>query len=122
MDDRRSPQLNIIWEGPFDQASSLATINREHTWNLVRSGTAQTVLVPTLTDAATVQLSAKLERLRAWDVRHTEPQLVEAPVVWVRHQWPPNPERPRGATWIIMQPWEMSLLPIEFADLFQLCG
>lgn len=118
MDERPKPQLNIIWEGPFDQTSSLATINREHTWNLVRSGTVQTVLVPTLTDAATVPPSPKLERLHAWDVRYAEPQLVEAPVVWVRHQWPPNPERPRGATWIIMQPWEMSLLPIEFADLF----
>lgn len=118
MDDHSIPQLNIVWEGPFEQASSLATINREHTWNLARSGAIRVVLVPLFSDAATTALSRKLEDLRPWNVRYVEPQLVQAPVVWVRHQWPPNPERPRGAVWIIMQPWEMSLLPNEFVDIF----
>ncbi len=117
MDERRQPQLNVVWEGPLYEASSLATINREHGWNLARSGVAQLVLVPAATEDAG-WLSSKLEQLRSYDVRYAEPQLVSAPVVWVRHQWPPQNQRPRGATWIIMQPWEMSQLPTEFVELF----
>ncbi|MCX7930667.1 MAG: glycosyltransferase [Chlorobi bacterium] len=117
MDEQLQPRLNIVWEGPFFQASSLATINREQTWNLARSGTVQLVLVPSSNDDAVV-LSSKLTSLQQYDVRAHEPELISAPVVWVRHQWPPQAERPRGATWIIMQPWELSLLPTEFVEIF----
>lgn len=118
MDDRSQYQLNIVWEGPLYQASSLATINRELSWNIARSGVAQLVLVPSSDEAQSAALSAKLAALSRYDVRHTEPELARAPVVWVRHQWPPQPERPLGATWIIMQPWELSLLPLEFVEIF----
>ncbi|MCS7000905.1 MAG: glycosyltransferase [Candidatus Kapabacteria bacterium] len=118
MEVERSYQLNLIWEGPLEDASSLATINREHAWNLARSGKVHLVLVPPAKAESSILLSEKLPRLRSYDVRHIEPELVRAPVVWVRHQWPPNGERPQGATWVIMQPWEMSLLPTDFVDIF----
>jgi len=117
MDDRSQCQLNVVWEGPLCQASSLATINREQGWNLARSGVVQLVMIPPVDEHPTA-VSPKLDTLAAYNVRHTEPTLIQAPVVWVRHQWPPQRERPRGATWIIMQPWEMSMLPTEFVDIF----
>lgn len=118
MDDRSMHQLNVVWEGPLYQASSLATINREHGWNLLRSGAIRLVLIPSSASEGGQVLTSKLDALGQVDVRAAEPELIAAPVVWVRHQWPPSGERPRGATWIIMQPWEMSLLPQEFVDIF----
>lgn len=117
MEESRQPRLNVVWEGPLYQASSLATINREHAWNLVRSQVARMVLVPPAEESGAI-VSSKLGTLRSYDVRSAEPELARAPVVWVRHQWPPQAERPHGATWIVMQPWELSLLPSEFVEIF----
>jgi len=85
---------------------------------------SSTVRCNTLSDGSLVSsegnvvVSSKLELLKQVDVRTSEPEPISAPVVWVRHQWPPFGERPQGATWIIMQPWEMSLLPVEFVEIF----
>jgi len=104
MDDCTMPQLNVVWEGPLYHASSLATINREQGWNLLRSGAIRLVMVPSSASEGNVVVSSKLELLKQVDVRTSEPELISAPVVWVRHKWPPSSERPQGATWIIMQP------------------
>ena len=58
------------------------------------------------------------------DIRYKQDvsdDIANLPYVWIRHQWPPKAERPQGAKWIIMQPWEYSKFPQKFIDIFEQC-
>ncbi|MGA2296552.1 MAG: glycosyltransferase [FCB group bacterium] len=115
-------QLNIVWEGSQFVWHSLALINREHCSNLIDTGVAEVTIVPYEKDKFSPIGNPKYEKLYENDVRYKkqpEESIVKLPYVWIRHQWPPQPAPPPGAKWIIMQPWEYSVLREDFADIFK---
>lgn len=115
-------QLNIVWEGSQFVHHSLAKINREISYNLIKSGQAQITLVPFEPDKFSPDGDPKLELIKSHDVREIEdasPEVAKLPYVWVRHQWPPKDEAPLGSKWIIMQPWEYTSLRKEDVEIFK---
>jgi len=115
------PQLNIVWEGAQFQYHSLALINREICTNIIESGQAELTIVPYGDDKFKPGGNTKYEQLASYDIRHKKDvseEVLSLPYVWIRHQWPPDKNPPKGAKWIIMQPWEYSKLPIEFMEFF----
>lgn len=115
---RTQQQLNIIWEGPQMVTSSLALINREHCSNIIDSGVAGVTIVPTSDNQFSPTGDAKLEKLWAHDIRNVNVPGTHIPYVWIRHQWPTNDQAPKGAKWVINQPWEFSHLTKNMADTF----
>lgn len=116
------PKLNIVWEGSQFVYHSLALINREHCSNIIDSGQANLTIVPYEPDKFAPQGNAKYEKLLKNDVRFKpEPpeDISGLPYAWIRHQWPPKAEPPKGAKWIIMQPWEYTQLKKDFAEIFK---
>jgi glycosyltransferase involved in cell wall biosynthesis/predicted SAM-dependent methyltransferase len=115
------PYINVVWEGSQFVYHSLALINREHCSNMIDTGLVNLSVVPYEKDTFDPTVNAKYEKIKANDIRHKEEsdeEIARLPYVWVRHQWPPKPERPMGAKWIIMQPWEFSKLRKDFVEIF----
>jgi glycosyltransferase involved in cell wall biosynthesis len=113
--------LNIVWEGSQFVNHSLALINREHSYNIAKSGLANLTIVPYEEDTFDSGENEKYNLLKENDIRYKKDvpdDIAGLPYVWIRHQWPPKAEPPKGAKWIIMQPWEFSRLRKDFADLF----
>ncbi len=113
--------LNIVWEGSQFVYHSLALINREQCNNLIDSGVANITIVPFEDDKFAPEGNPKYQKLAKNDIRIKEPvseAVSNLPYVWIRHQWPLNPEPPKGSKWIIMQPWEFSKLRKDMADAF----
>ena len=116
------PQLNIVWEGSQFVYHSLALINREQCANIIDTGIAEVTIVPYENDRFHPGGNPKYEKLKENDIRYKKEvnkDVGRLPYVWVRHQWPPSFEAPRGAKWIIMQPWEYTTLRKDFAELFK---
>ncbi len=113
------PQLNIVWEGPQMVTSSLALINREQCSNIIDSGVADVTIIPTTDNQISPSGEAKLEKLWAHDIRQKSVPGAHTPFVWIRHQWPTNDAAPKGAKWVINQPWEFSHLTKKMADTFK---
>ena len=111
-------ELNIAWEGSQFVHHSLALINRRQCLNLIRSGLADPLIIPYEADQFEAGEDEDLQLLQRYDVRHRDPRALQAPQLWVRHQWPPNAERPQQGKWVIMQPWEFSALRRDFVELF----
>ncbi len=115
------PQLNIVWEGSQLVYHSLALINREHSYNILKSGQANLTIIPYENDKINPVGNDKYEALFANDIRvkaETPKDVASLPYVWIRHQWPPKEEAPLGGKWIIMQPWEFTQLRADFVELF----
>ncbi len=112
-------QLNLIWEGSQFVTSSLALINREHCANVIDSGVANVEIVPFEADQFSYEGNPKFEKLWQHDVRSGERTLPKLPTAWVRHQWPPKREKPKGAKWIIKQPWEFTTIRKDFYSFFK---
>lgn len=115
------PELNIVWEGSQFVYHSLALINREQCYNLIQSGVVEVTIIPYETEQFLPDGNLKYEMLHSNDIRYKEtpPEHIrKLPYLWVRHQWPPKAEPPKGAKWVIMQPWEFSSLPKKFVDIF----
>lgn len=113
-------KLNIVWEGSQFVHHSLALINREHSYNILKTGLANLTIVP-YEDETFEPNSQKLEILKENDIRYKEDvddYIARLPYVWIRHQWPPKADPPKGAKWIIMQPWEYSKLRKDFVEIF----
>ncbi len=120
-DDKDIPKLNIVWEGSQFVYHSLALINREHCANILSAKQANLTIIPYETDTFRPDGNEKYEQLRANDIRYkakVSERITNLPYVWIRHQWPPKDEVPEGAKWIIMQPWEFSVLPKDFVEIF----
>ncbi len=118
-DDKTFADLNIVWEGSQFIWHSLALINREHCLNIIDSNSAHLSIVPYENDQFQPDGNKNYEKLKSHDVRYDKSQPIDkAPFCWIRHQWPPNPERPKGAKWIVMQPWEFGALRKDFKDIF----
>ncbi len=120
MDAQKSKaQLNIVWEGSQFVTSSLALINREHCSNIIDSGVADVTIVPFEQDQFRPEGNAKFEKLWEHDVRMNHNPVNGLPYAWIRHQWPPQKEAPKGAKWIIKQPWEFTALRKDFFEFFR---
>jgi len=115
-----SPELNLVWEGTQMVYHSLALVNREITYELIDNEKIDLSIVPYEMDKIDPLSNRKFAKVFSKDIRIKEE--VEAskgkPFLWVRHQWPPKPEPPRGSKWVIMQPWELDVLPEDFITIF----
>lgn len=119
--DGYNPQLNIVWEGSQMVYHSLALINREQSYYILKSEQANLTIVPYENDKISPLGNSKFEALFANDIRvkgEVSEEISSLPYVWIRHQWPPKEEAPMGAKWIIMQPWEFTQLRKDFVELF----
>ncbi len=119
--DETELDLNIVWEGSQFVYHSLALINREQCSNLIEAGVSNLTIVPYEDDRFAPGDNKKYQTLAKHDIRIKEEvseSVSNLPYVWIRHQWPTNPEPPKGAKWIIMQPWEFSRLRKDMADTF----
>ena len=115
------PQMNIVWEGSQFIYHSLALINREICYNIIKSEAAELSIIPYEKDTFKPEGIKKYEMLFEKDVRNKDAvssDIAELPYVWIRHQWPPKDEPPIGAKWIIMQPWEFSSFRKDFVKIF----
>jgi glycosyltransferase involved in cell wall biosynthesis len=117
----KGPQINLVWEGSQFVWHSLALINREQCLNVLSSGVAELTTIPYESDQFSADIDPRFAALARTDIRTkapTPPEIRSLPYVWVRHQWPPKDEEPKGAYWIINQPWEFSTLRRDFVSLF----
>lgn len=114
------PQLNIVWEGTQFVHHSLALINREQCSNIIDAEVANLTIVPYEPEKFNPKDNEKYEKLYWHDIRvkQDDKPKEKLPYVWIRHQWPPKNEAPKGAKWIINQPWEFSLLTKDLKETF----
>ncbi len=111
--------LGIVWEGTQFKFHSLALVNREHCFNLVRSGLPVRLLPYEQEDFSPIG-NQKYEALARCDERFSGPLVAPPAPIWIRHTWPPMKTRPVGAgKWVVMQPWEYTAIPTEFVDIFK---
>ena len=116
-------QAHIFWEGTQFAVSSFSLINRELCSSIIDSGVAELTIVPYEPDQVSIAGNLKFEKLMAHDIRIKGLSIRDRskrPHVWVRHQWPPRPNPPVKAKWIIMCPWEYSAIPKFYVDTFSL--
>jgi glycosyltransferase involved in cell wall biosynthesis/SAM-dependent methyltransferase len=114
-------QLNIVWEGSQFVYHSLALINREHCYNIIKSDVANLTIIPYEPDQFDYNSDMKYKLLLGNDIRfktEVSAEISKLPYIWIRHQWPPKSEAPKGSKWIIMQPWEFTSLRRDFVDIF----
>ncbi|OGW52261.1 MAG: hypothetical protein A2Y81_00310 [Nitrospirae bacterium RBG_13_43_8] len=116
-------QVHIFWEGTQFAISSFSLINRELCSSIIDSGVAELTIIPYEPDQFSIEGNSRFERLLAHDIRIKGLSIrdrAKRPHVWVRRQWPPRPNPPVKAKWIIMHPWEYSAIPKFYADTFSL--
>lgn len=115
-------KLNIVWEGSQFVYHSLAHINREICYELLKSSELELTIIPYENDTFTPQGNDRYTELQQYDIRY-KPDVPEnvkhLPYLWVRHTWPPKSEPPQGAKWIIMQPWEFSTHRKDYVEIFK---
>jgi GT2 family glycosyltransferase/tetratricopeptide (TPR) repeat protein len=108
----RKKALPIAWEGPFLDFGSMSHTNRELASRLCGQSDLQVCMVgnKTLSPAAKAcpDLSALAHQLHAAAGADTR--------VTVRHQWPPNWNRPGHGALVLFQPWEFGSLPAEWVQ------
>jgi len=114
-------KLNIIWEGTQFVYHSLALINREVSFNMIKSGLVNLTIIPYEDDNFSPEGNTKFEILSNHhiDNKVEEEDYSDLPYVWIRHQWPPQDDIPEGAKWIIMQPWEYTALRQDVYDVLK---
>ncbi len=115
--------LNVVWEGSQFINHSLALINREHSYNIIKTGLTNVTIVPFEDDTFDAGDNEKYKILKSNDIRYkpdVPDEIASLPYVWIRHQWPPKAEPPKGAKWIIMQPWEYSRLRKDVAEILKM--
>ena len=116
------PQINIVWEGSQFVNHSFALVNRENCLNIIDCGQAELTIVPYEKDQFGPGDDPKLNKLAAKDIRVKEKaddSVQRLPYCWIRHQWPPKAEAPKGAKWIIMQPWEFTSHRKDLLEIFE---
>ncbi len=110
--DKSSKQINITWEGSQFVYHSLALVNRECVLALVNYKDLNISLIPYEKDQFGV--SADPGRYNEIDKRLNKK--IDLCDFHIRHQWPPDFNRPKEGRWIIMQPWEYGILPEDWID------
>ncbi len=109
------PKINVIWQGSQFINHSLALINREVCLRLIDDPNIDLTIVPYEKDTIN---NLKCELLKPYDVRYKVIEENNNKTIWICHQWPPHKGRPICDKWIIMQPWEYSLIPNDMANIF----
>lgn len=118
----KPPYLNLVWEGSQFVYHSLALVNREHCINIANTGLFNLTIIPYESDRIHHSEDSRFQIIKDNDIRFKEEvpeEISRLPYIWIRHQWPPKEEPPKGAKWIIMQPWEYTALRKDFAELFR---
>ncbi len=111
---RKSPppieaSLGVIWEGSQFITHSLAIVNRELCSRLIARGVDLGLV---LYEEHTFAAGSDPQLLSLEKRFHKSPQ--HSTRVHVRHQWPPNFERPRQGKWVLIQPWEYGFIPQQW--------
>ena len=102
--------ISVAWEGTFLDFGSLSHVNRELTGQLARQPQLSLTRVGngTLPDG-----SAAVPELQTL-ARSLQSQSPKDAQVVIRHAWPPNWTPVKGATLVVIQPWEYGALPAEW--------
>ena len=99
--------FKAAWEGSFLDWGSLSHVNRELTRRLAAHRQGPLALagaVPAVVPPELAELAGRLEAKAPADA-----------AVTVRHEWPPRWDAPASGAWVLMQPWEYGVLPVEWA-------
>lgn len=115
-------KVNIVWEGSQFVYHSLALINREICYNIIKSGAADVTIIPYEKEQFLPDGNEKFELLYKNDIRNKPLNTLgteNTKFAWVRHTWPPKAEPPKGARWFIIQPWEFSTHRTDFVEIFK---
>lgn len=103
------PAINLVWEGSQFVYNPLALVNREICSALINYDVANVTIVPYESDDINFNKYDVHPGLLDNDIRNKKEVsdvVSRLPYAWIRHQNPPKIEPPKGAKWIIMQPWE----------------
>jgi glycosyltransferase involved in cell wall biosynthesis len=114
-----SPSINVVWEGSQFVYNTLANVNREICTILINSGVANVTILPYEADDSTFNKQDINPVLQANDIRNkpeVPSEISKLPYSWIRHQFPPKNDPPKGAKWIIMQSWDYSKLSPEILN------
>ncbi|MBX3044183.1 MAG: glycosyltransferase [Ignavibacteriae bacterium] len=109
----KKPSINIVWEGSQFVYNPLAHVNREMCSVLLDAEVANLTIVPYESDDPNFNKYDVKKGLLENDIRQKKevsPEIAKLPYAWIRHQFPPKSDAPRGSKWFIMQPWEFSRL------------
>jgi glycosyltransferase involved in cell wall biosynthesis len=118
------PSLNIVWEGSQFVYNPLAMVNREICSKIIESGVANVTIVPFEQDDVNFSKYDTDPALLDNDIRRKKDvsaEIAKLPYTWIRNQFPPKQEPPKGAKWIIMQKSEYSVLNKSFTNVLSNC-
>lgn len=99
-------KINLAWEGQFADGS-LAHVNREIALQLCEHPALNLKLVRSEAEQFNAPADPPLDKITKLFVSRP-PTNVN---FYVRHQWPPNFQKPPAGKWILMQPWEYGAIP-----------
>ena len=108
-------QIKVVWEGELFSGHSFSNINEQLTGMFMDD------------NRFALAIDRKIYN-PTYDYEHTKPgkylahanrQLDDSPDVIVRHSFPPNWTPPEQATWVHIQPWEFSHLPLDWIEPLQ---
>lgn len=102
--------ITVHWMGSFLNYGSLALVNRELTAQLLQRPNLRLTCASTEHLAAGAKVPADLQAL----AQRLCTKAPENPTITVRHQWPPDWNRPKQGALVIIQPWEFGVLPIDW--------
>ncbi len=118
-----SPPVALRWEGPLFEQHSLSLVNRELCRELLELPEVDLQIgdstAPGESQDSERAVPSRFAAL-ARAATNTTTKTVGGPnPVVVRHEYPPNAARPDGATWILMQPWDIGAIPTDWLALMR---
>ena len=100
----------VVWEGSQFVYHSLAHVNRQLCWRLLKKGSLNLSIKPYEPD----QFDPKNELPEMANLANHVNKRLRNVKVHVRHQWPPNFKPPESGAWVMIQPWEFGGIPLEW--------
>ena len=94
------PKIKINWEGSYFVNHSLALVNREICKRLITEHPYDIGIIPYEEDPTFIVDNS----MRDHYVSPNSPANIT-----IRHQWPPNFNKPKSDKWILFQPWSTVL-------------
>lgn len=111
----------LIWEGRQASTHSLARCNESYCDALLDADAVDLRIVSNQREWESLEDNPRRARRHALDAAVTGLPLRDAlkrPSLWVQHHWPPRSRPPGPIPWVIMQPWEYSLIPTNIVEIF----
>ncbi len=111
----------LIWEGRQAGTHSLARCNASYCDALLDADALDLRIVSNERQWEGPEDDPRRARRYALDAAVAGLPLREAfgrPSLWVHHHWPPRSRPPGPIPWVIMQPWEYSLIPTTLVQIF----